>query len=375
MRAVRAVVGMELALDIANYSLGAWPTYEQTWITRDSYLCWGGTRAIRRRLTGQERKVLRSFANLVLSISEARLRKKVEGLARRFGPLGLCQSHQLPVAHLPAPVLRHVAASLDRTYPEGGPWARLCSCDIQAPNRSRQHSFGGTTTRSVVVEPLARWTEWSNITAGLIAIAARLQFGRPASRDQWRQVASITPFDAQVVLDWPDRTHDCRSGGRTRTDQDDVPVFNLADGEAPTLVTVTHPTTKRAVKISSTSGQASAITKHLEHEKVELLRQQHRLFETVLNNLVHLVGFTPQLRWDEPCATITYAGRTFLGALVAQLLLSVGGVNAFAVCDYCRAVFDPGDRWPRSGEKDHIFCPKHSNPTDRRRLTRRTGGS
>lgn len=103
----------------------------------------------------------------------------------------------------------------------------------------------------------------------------------------------------------------------------------------------------------------------------EIQRTQKRMLSKVMDDLIRLADLRARFDWDErPAARLTYGGGTLFGALIAQLTLTIGGLNAFAVCDFCRTTWQP-EQWPRGGPNDNTLCETHQNEADKAKLRRR----
>jgi hypothetical protein len=148
--------------------------------------------------------------------------------------------------------------------------------------------------------------------------------------------------------------------------------------------TYTDPTTGKEVSFVDDGSGGDGIT-YIPYEQMtpaqrkasqglwsrEVQRTQKLLVSKVMEDLIRLADLRAQFDWDErPASRLTYGGGTLFGALIAQLTLTIGGANAFAVCDFCRTTWQP-EQWPRGGPNDNTLCEAHQTEADKARLRRR----
>lgn len=364
------------ALERPIYTLAPWPTYEAAWLTTRAprVLCWAGASALSRKVSGRDSSMLRDFVSLFSLPPEGRDERLIE-LATRFGPLGLCGPHGRPTGHLPAGPLREVQRALDDAErgEDGGPWWGLSPCsDAPKVDRVRTKVAQGRRHWAVVTEPVEAWIEWAGILYGVIAVAWRLQRGRPGDLDDWRLLDPALPAPADVMAGW---TEDTTEGAIAPQRGVARPLFDFDEsvsgepyltGDPPgSLYEVSRPYEQQRLSVRRWWEAAS---------RENLVIAQRGMLGVVVDELCRLGDLRIRFGWGgDGAPRLSYGGGSFFGALVAQLSLVVGGVYALAICDYCREPFEP-TTWPRSGPKDSVYCPRHqSDGAAKARHRRRTG--
>ncbi len=373
--------------DAALYSLKPWHSYEHVWTApkKPQVICWAGDPIVHRRVSTPDASLLRRMANLHRLESSAQAVEVVD-LAAAFGPLGLCVPHARPVAHLARPALREVQAALDALDPtaeEDGPWWGLRTCqDRPRADRRRTKTIDGKRRIAHTTELLDAWIEWSGILYGLIAVAWRIQLGRPADADHWRLLQPLLAGEADHIFRWTsDTTEDVDLARRPGVKRDDPvgawlgPLINFEEHTPDTAtLTVRDGNVEIRYDLDRPYGEQATATKRAWEVKSrgDLLAAQKRIFSTVLDEFLRLADLRLRFDWDHrPAARLSYGGGTLLGALASQLTLVIGGVNALAICDFCREPFVPST-WPRATGDDNVLCQTHQTDAAKAKLRRRT---
>jgi hypothetical protein len=391
---------MEPIRPAAIYSISPWRTFEHAGVSKNGKrLLWAGGLSLRERLGQRDAGALRRFVNIHHATPNAGLKTMVK-FASDYGPLGLCRDHHLPIRHLSSHALGEIQRLLDQQArelllspeagdsegdqqseePEDGLWWSLRPCDGPLRGRSRLPKLRTPAgeVEAAHAEEIADWLRYADLLGGIVAVSWQLQTDRVADYRDFKRLQPL--LDQRVAsLPWKPRWDVDRELPEDIKDSpppSDVPPLDLTFDADPTTVKIPDPEDpENLISVPlQFGGKGSVITKERERAAAEMKALQQRLLELALDRLIEQVDLRVRVRWTGRGARLTYGGGTFLGVLVAQLALTLGGHDALAVCDLCRTTWDPRSAsWPRSGEGQGTYCPCHANPTDRNRHRRRVG--
>ena len=262
--------------------------------------------------------------------------KAILAYARRWGPLWLCEEHDLPFRHDPE-------CQTHRTFK---PVSEDELERVSQPEEQGKFHFA----TAWFLEPLDGWRALSTQMRATLRIARRLHDGLTADDSDWHTL----PFLREILVDLVvPGLEDPLSSTEDFTNVDELEQrCGLRHEDVAADVRLEFQTNPPPGPRSTHDEEyevfwetyyrlAEAIGRQQMHASVEYQRQ---VLAAVLNYWLSLAGVRPRLEWGMHIPQVQLGGDGLVGALAVQLFLACSQTGGLALCASCGTPFLPAGR-------------------------------
>ena len=258
------------------------------------------------------------------------------GYAHRWGPLWLCEAHDLPFRHDPE----------CQTFRAFEPVSEEEQERASRPEEQARFRFATAWFQ----ETLAGWRALSTQTRATLRIARRLHDGLPADDNDWNTLPFLRDILVELVVPG---LEDPLSGTEDYTNVDELERRSgLRQEDLAAAVRLEFQTGPPPEPRSPHGAEhevfwetyyrlADAIGRHQMHSSVEFQRQ---VLAAVLNHWLSVAGVRPRLEWGARTPQMQLGGDGLIGALAVQLFFASSQSGGLTLCVSCGTPFLPAGR-------------------------------
>jgi hypothetical protein len=265
--------------------------------------------------------------------------------AQRWGPLWLCDAHDLPFRHDPE----------CRTFREYEPVSDQEMERVSQPEEQGKFHFATGWFQ----ESLDGWRALSTQMRATLRIARRVHDGLAADDRDWDTLPSlrdvlvglVTPGLEDPLASTEDYTNVDELEKRSGVKYEDLARIVRAEMGVEQPAGPRFPRDEHEVFWETYFRLAGVIGRQHMQASVEFQRQ---VVAGVLNQWLTLAGVRPRLEWGTGNPQVQLGGDGLIGALAVQLFFACAQTGGLALCASCGTPFLPTGRRRR---KDlHAYC-------------------
>lgn len=256
--------------------------------------------------------------------------------ARRWGPLWLCEAHDLPYRHNPQ----------CQTYRDAIPPTEEELEFASRPDQKNKFHFA----TSVFAEAVAGWRALSTQMRATLRIARRLHDGLTADDADWDALPFLRRLLVELVVPG---LEDAFSSTEDRTNIEELERIAGLSHEAISALVRQEFKTNPPPEPRSPHGEehevfweayfrlCDAIGRQRMRGSVDYQRQ---VLSAVLNDWLSLAGVRPRLEWTTRNPQMQLGGDGLMGTLAVQLFFACAQTGGLALCASCGTPFLPSGR-------------------------------